>query len=147
MSTILEAMSFPDEDLQCTCFAIFIDVAFMHYDALEPFMNTLFQVTSQKFRSPQELTRQVTLEAIKSSPERITKLAIEFWSALGVQEEDIQEQQDFAEEMGTESTGLVCRHYLLGEEKNPKNPKKHILYWWIDVDPIRISTTSHSLFA
>lgn len=57
---------------------------------------------------------QVTIEAIKNSSERITKLAIEFWSAVGVQEEDILEQQDFAEELGTETSGVVCKHYLQG---------------------------------
>lgn len=54
------------------------------------------------------------MDAIKESTERITKLAIEFWSALGVQEEDILEQQEFAEEMGTEGTGIVCKNYIEG---------------------------------
>lgn len=58
------------------------------------------------------------MEAIKNSPERVTKLAIEFWSAIGVQEEDILEQQEFAEEMGTEGTGVVCKHYVKGMDRN-----------------------------
>lgn len=49
MATLLEALTFPDEDLQCACLVIFIDVAFMHYEALEPFMTHLFKVTQSYF--------------------------------------------------------------------------------------------------
>lgn len=44
LNAIMNAAIYPDEDLQCTCLTIFIDVAFMHYDALEPFIEVLFKV-------------------------------------------------------------------------------------------------------
>ncbi|CAI9097287.1 OLC1v1033676C2 [Oldenlandia corymbosa var. corymbosa] len=91
MKVICEAAIAQDSDIRQAAFECLVSIASMYYEVLEPYMQTIFELTAN---------------AVKGDEEAVALQAVEFWSSICDEEMELQEYED----AGDSSTS--CSHFI-----------------------------------
>lgn len=98
MQTICEATQSSDEKVRTASYECIVQIAFIYYNKLQDYMQTLFQLT---------------FGTIKNDQENVALQAIEFWSTLCEEEMDLQEEAaECAETNIPVEPGRECVFYV-----------------------------------